>query len=153
MTPRSLFRALAVLETVTWTLLIFAMILKYIVGVGDWPVSVAGPIHGFAFIAYALAAVVLAVNQRWSIGVAVLTIASAVVPYATIPAERALEKRGLLDGGWVTGRAGDETDARLTHRALRWLLAHPAVFVIGFVAAAAVIMAVLLVMGPPGGES
>jgi integral membrane protein len=64
MSPRALFRSFAVAEVVTWALLIGGMLLKYVARVGDWPVSIAGPIHGFVFLAYLVAGVVVAVNQR-----------------------------------------------------------------------------------------
>jgi len=34
-------------------------------------------------------------------------------------------------------------------RALRWLLTHPVLFVLGFVVACVVVMSVLLMLGPP----
>jgi integral membrane protein len=76
-TPERLFRVFALLETITWTLLIVAMLLKYVVGVGDWPVSIAGFVHGLIFIAYALQAAVVATNQRWHLGLSALAVASA----------------------------------------------------------------------------
>ena len=42
MTPRSLFRAAAVAELVTWTLLILGMVLKYGLDAGDWGVRIGG---------------------------------------------------------------------------------------------------------------
>jgi integral membrane protein len=151
--PERLFRVFALLETITWTLLIVAMLLKYVVGVGDWPVSIAGFIHGLVFIAYALQAGVVAVNQRWHLGLAALAVASAVVPYATIPVEHWLARRGSLDGGWRTDATADPRDARPFDRAFRWALRRPIPLAGGLLVALAVIMATLLFMGSPGGEA
>ena len=54
MTPRVLYKRLALAEVVTWTLLILGMIGKY--GFGqDWATSVGGGIHGFVFLCYVVA--------------------------------------------------------------------------------------------------
>ncbi|PTL71637.1 DUF3817 domain-containing protein [Rathayibacter caricis DSM 15933] len=151
MSPRRLFRVLSIVEAVTWTLLIVGMLLKYAVGVGDWPVSVAGPIHGFAFLAYGAAALVLSVNQRWSIGATVLAVASAVIPYATVPLERGFERRGLLEGGWRRVAGEDSRDQRVTSRLLRWALVRPVLAGVLVLAAVAVVFTALLIVGPPGG--
>ncbi|MBF4632886.1 DUF3817 domain-containing protein [Agreia pratensis] len=152
-TPERLFRVFALLETITWTLLILGMILKYAVGVGDWPVSIAGFIHGLIFIAYALQAGVVAVNQRWRLGLAALAVASAVVPYATIPTERWLARRGNLEGGWRTDATEDPRDARPLDRAFRWAINRPLPLAAALVVALAVIMTTLLMVGPPGGKA
>ncbi|OOB89459.1 DUF3817 domain-containing protein [Rathayibacter sp. VKM Ac-2630] len=151
MSPRRLFRVLSIVEAVTWTLLIVGMLLKYAVGVGDWPVSVAGPIHGFAFLAYGAAALVLSVNQRWSIGATVLAVASAVIPYATVPLERGFERRGLLEGGWRRVAGDDPRDQRVASRLLRWALVRPVLAGVLVLAAVAVVFTALLIAGPPGG--
>ncbi|PPF21962.1 DUF3817 domain-containing protein [Rathayibacter sp. AY1A7] len=151
MSPRRLFRLLSIVEAVTWTLLIVGMLLKYAAGAGDWPVSVAGPIHGFAFLAYGAASLVLAVNQRWSAGATALAVVSAVVPYATVPLERGFERRGLLEGPWRTHATDDPRDRRVTSRLLRWALARPVLAGALVLALVAVVFAALLVVGPPGG--
>ncbi|PPF65309.1 DUF3817 domain-containing protein [Rathayibacter tritici] len=137
--------------SLTWTLLIVGMLLKYAIRAGDWPVSVAGPIHGFAFLAYAAAALVLAVNQRWTAGAAALAVASAVVPSATVLLERAFERRGLLEGPWRTSVSDDPRDRRATGRLLRWALGRPVLAGVIVLALVAVVFAALLVVGPPGG--
>ncbi|PPG85375.1 DUF3817 domain-containing protein [Rathayibacter rathayi] len=163
MSPRHLFRLLSIVEAVTWTLLIVGMLLKYAIGVGDW-LSVAGPIHGFAFLASAAAALVLAVNQRWTTGATALAVASAVVPYAVVPyavvpyavvpLERAFERRGLLKGPWRTRASDDPRDQRVTSRLLRWALGRPVLAGAFVLALVAVVFTALLVVGPPeGGEA
>uniref|UniRef100_A0A942Y903 DUF3817 domain-containing protein n=1 Tax=Neobacillus citreus TaxID=2833578 RepID=A0A942Y903_9BACI len=146
MTPRSLFRAAAVAELVTWTMLIAGMVLKYALGAGDWGVRVGGGVHGFVFLAYLVVTTVVAVNQRWSPGALVLGWASAVVPYATVPFEVGVARRGMLDGGWrrtPDGRSG------LWDRLLFFVVRRPAVSVGIGVVAVALVFSGLLVVGPP----
>ena len=151
MSPRALFRSFAVAEVVTWALLIGGMLLKYVAKVGDWPVSVAGPIHGFVFLAYLVAGVVVAVNQRWSPGVTVLALASAVVPFASLPVERWIDRRGGLDGDWRREATGDPRDRRPLDRLLRWVLGHLVLAVVLLLAAVVVVFVLLLIVGPPVG--
>ncbi|ROP73402.1 MULTISPECIES: DUF3817 domain-containing protein [unclassified Frigoribacterium] len=151
MSPRALFRSFAVAEVVTWALLIGGMLLKYVAKVGDWPVSVAGPIHGFVFLAYLVAGVVVAVNQRWSPGVTVLALASAVVPFASLPVERWIDRRSGLDGDWRREATGDPRDRRPLDRLLRWVLGHLALAVVLLLAAVVVVFVLLLIVGPPVG--
>lgn len=151
MSPRALFRSFAVAEVVTWALLIGGMLLKYVAKVGDWPVSVAGPIHGFVFLAYLVAGVVVAVNQRWSPGVTVLALASAVVPFASLPVERWIDRRGGLEGDWRREATGDPRDRRPLDRLLRWVLGHLALAVVLLLAAVVVVFVLLLIVGPPVG--
>ncbi|WP_209559489.1 DUF3817 domain-containing protein [Frigoribacterium sp. PvP032] len=151
MSPRALFRSFAVAEVVTWALLIGGMLLKYVAKVGDWPVNVAGPIHGFVFLAYLVAGVVVAVNQRWSPGVTVLALASAVVPFASLPVERWIDRRGGLDGDWRREATGDPRDRRPLDRLLRWVLGHLALAVVLLLAAVVVVFVLLLIVGPPVG--
>lgn len=152
MSPRRAFRILSLAEAVTWAGLIVAMLLKYGAG-ADSAVSVAGPIHGFVFIAYVAGAAVLAVNQRWSAGATVLAVAAAVVPFATLPLEIVYDRRGLLAGPWRRTATEDPRDRRLPSRMLRWSLARPLAAGAVLVAAVAVAFAALLVAGPPGGSA
>lgn len=146
MTPRSLFRAAAVAELVTWTMLIAGMVLKYGLDAGDWGVRIGGGVHGFVFLAYLVLTTVVAVNQRWSFGALVLGWASAVVPYATVPFEVAVARRGMLDGGW---RRSPDARSGAWDRLLFVVVRHPALAVGVGVAAVALVFVVLLVVGPP----
>ena len=149
-TPFSAFRVLAIAEVVTWTLLITGLILRAAL---EWSlaVSIGGGIHGFVFLAYGATAVLVALNNRWTAGPTVLAVASAVIPYATIPAERWLHRRGLLDGSWRVADA-EEADRRWYDGPLRWFLRRPWVLVLLLVAAVTAIFVVLLLIGPPGGK-
>lgn len=149
-TPRGWYRTVAIAESITWTLLIIGMLLKYVAGLGGLPVLIGGSIHGFVFLAYAMTAVLIGVNQRWKVVLIVGAVATAIVPYATIPFDRQLERRGMLDGGWHLEHSEDPRDRIWTRRFLRWLLNRPALLIALFVVGIAVIMSVLLLLGPPG---
>ncbi|WP_223692606.1 DUF3817 domain-containing protein [Leifsonia poae] len=149
MTPRLLFRTLAIAEAITWTLLIAGMLLKYVAQVGDWPVLVAGSIHGIVFISYAVTAVLVGMNQRWRIPLLVLAVATAIVPYATIPFDVWADRSGRLDGHWRTTPTEDARDHTLVARLFRWMLNHVAVLASLLVIAVIAITTVLLIIGPP----
>ena len=150
-TPRAFYRAVAIAESITWTLLIIGMLLKYVAGLGTLPVLIGGSIHGFVFITYALAAVLIGVNQRWSIQQIVFAVLTAIVPYATIPFDVWLDRRGKLDGDWHRVATDDPRDHTWVRRLLRWFIGHPAILISVFVVGIVVIMSALLIVGPPGG--
>jgi integral membrane protein len=150
MSPRSLFRALALAETITWTALIGGMLIKYVASVTDVGVSIGGALHGFFFLAFVAASIVVAVNQRWTTRTTLLALASAVVPYATIPVERRLERRGLLEGPWRRTATDDPRDHTPASRMLRWALANTVLAAAIAVVAVVAVFAALLVIGPPG---
>jgi integral membrane protein len=148
MTPRSLFRGLAIAELVTWTMLLVGMLLKYGFGAGDWPVRVGGGVHGFVFLAYLVATTVVALNQRWSLGATALGWLSSVVPYTTLPFEVAVARRGMLDGPWRRGPAAGERPGPLD-RLLFLVVRHPVLAAVVGVVLVAAVFGVLLVLGPP----
>lgn len=151
MSPKRLFRTLAFAEAVTWTILIVAMILKYAGGV-DAAVLVGGSIHGFVFLAYAFSAVLVGVNQRWKVGLIAFAVLTAIVPYATIPFELWLMRRGRLEGGWRHESTDHPADGNWVNRMLRWFLARPVLLTVVAVLGVAAVFAALLVIGPPGGR-
>jgi len=146
--PKRVYRFLAIAETVTWTLLIVAMIAKYGFRV-DALVPIAGPIHGFVFLAYGAMQLVVGRNQRWPIGTVLLGILTAVIPYATIPWERRLEHRGALEGAWRTEASDDPRDGSAADRAFRWAVRHPILLSLVALALVALAFVVLLNAGPP----
>ncbi len=149
--PARLYRVLAIAEAITWTLLIGALIARA-VGAPGVVVTIGGGIHGFVFLAYGATALLVAINQRWHPGVAVLAVASAVVPYATIPTEIWLHRTGRLDGDWRLDATDDPRDRRWFDRLVRWFLRRPAILALLLVAAIIVLYVVLLLAGPPGGK-
>lgn len=151
MSPRQLFRLLAVAEAITWTLLIVGMLLKYAVQTTDVGVSIGGGVHGFVFLAFVAGAAVIALNQRWSIRVCAMVLLGAVLPYASIPAERRLERDSLLDGGWRTVPTDDPRDSSRLNRGLFWVLNHPILSFVVAIGAVVVVFLLLLIVGPPVG--
>ena len=148
MSPKRLYRTFAVAEAITWTLLIAGMVLKYGFGV-DVAVTIGGGIHGFVFLSYAVVAVLVGVNQRWNLGRIAFALLTAIVPYATIPFELWLVRRGHLDGDWRRERTDHASDGSLPNRVLRLVLARPVVSIAVGVLAVAAAFTVLLVIGPP----
>ena len=150
-TPKSLFRTLAIAEAISWTLLIGGLILR---ATRDWPlaVTIGGAIHGFVFLAYGATAILVAKNQRWSGGPTLVAIASAVIPYATIPVEMWLARSGRLEGAWRLEQTDDPRDARWHDQLMRWFLNRA--WVLAAILALAVIglYVALLIIGPPGGR-
>ena len=148
MTPRSLFRGLAIAELVTWTMLLVGMLLEYGFGAGDWPVRVGGGVHGFVFLAYLVVTTVVAVNQRWSFAATVLGWVSAIVPYTTLPFEVGAARRGMLDGGWRRDVVAGERPGPLD-RLLVVVVRHPVLATLVGVVLVAAVFGVLLTLGPP----
>jgi len=149
-TPRSLFRVAAIAEAVTWSLLIAALVLRATTG---WAlgVTIGGGIHGFVFLAYAATALLVGIDRRWPAALVAGAVAAAIVPYATIPLEIVLQRRGRLDGDWRLDPdpAGDRTPLDAL---VRWFLRRPVVLVIVALVLLVAIFTVLLIAGPPGGR-
>jgi integral membrane protein len=149
LTPRSLYRALAFAEVGSWTLLIVGMLLKYAFRVTDVGVTIGGSVHGFVVIAFAFTVIVVAVNQRWSLRVTALALASAALPYLSVVVERWLDRHGRLAGDWRRTATDDPRDRGFESRMLRWALAHTALFAGLAVLVVAAVFVTLLVTGPP----
>jgi integral membrane protein len=147
--PRTLFRTVAFAEAATWTLLLAGLVLKYGTQTTELGVSIGGGLHGFVFLCYVASTCFTWVNQKWSLGQGTLALAAAFVPYATIPVERAMDRRGKLDGGWRLA-AGGERPQGLLEKLQAWVLTKPVTAVVVALAAVAVVFSVLLVAGPPG---
>ncbi|MGQ1798224.1 DUF3817 domain-containing protein [Kocuria oceani] len=147
MTPRELYGRFALAEAVTWTLLILGMVLKY-TGVSEAFVPVFGMLHGVVFLGYCLVTCFVWVDQRWPVGFGVLGLASAVVPWATIPFERRAQRSGRLAGGWRLAPGG-ERPATVPERLQAWSLRSPLLATLVGLVAVAALTSVLLHLGPP----
>src|SRR5690606_32361891 len=97
-TPRLLFRSFALAEMFTWAGLIVALILRGLDVTNIVPI--AGGIHGFVFLCYSATTIFVWVNQRWKFGLGFTGLILAIVPFAPVPFEIAVDRRGLLRGGW-----------------------------------------------------
>jgi len=86
------------------------------------------------------------------VGVALAAVASAIVPYATIPMEMWLHRSGRLNGEWRLTETDDPRDHTWFDRLTRWFLRRP--WALGGLIAAAIIAlyVILLLVGPPGGK-
>lgn len=60
--PHAFFRVLGIAEAISWTLLIGGMILRSTHGL-DIAVTIGGGIHGFVFLAFGAAAVIVAMER------------------------------------------------------------------------------------------
>ncbi|PKH37764.1 integral membrane protein [Nocardioides alpinus] len=145
-TPRTLYRTAAVAEAITWALLLTGMFLKYVTETTELGVQVFGMVHGVVFIAYCLATVLLAVDQRWPLGRLALGLVAAVPPFATVPFERYAERSGLLGDEW---RLRSEAPRGAIEKVTAWLLRRPAQGLLVAVVAVAGLTGVALVVGPP----
>ena len=151
MTPKKLYSTLAVAETITWALLIGGMILKY-TGVTPIGVRIGGGIHGFTFLSYCAATVLIWINNQWTFGRGALGLVSAIVPFATIPFEKNAEKIGALDGAWrFSEDSGDpkQRPQNLPEHALAFAVRQPILALIIVVIGLVVVFGGLLALGSP----
>lgn len=147
MSPRALFRTFAIAEFVTWALLITGLILRGL-GVNPAIVSITGGIHGFVFLCYGAVTIFVWINERWRTWIGVLGLVTTLVPFATLPFELAIDKRGLLSREWRVGSGGQTPRTFLEH-VQSWVLRHPFVAIAVGVVAVVVVFTVLLILGPP----
>jgi integral membrane protein len=118
---------------------------------GDLVLRVSGTIHGFVFLSYGATAILVGINQRCNPLLAVGAVATAIVPYATIPVDQWLERTNKLDGNWRLTTTDDPRDANWFDALVRWMLNRPYLLGTLVVAAIVALFALLLLVGPPGG--
>lgn len=148
LSPKRLYGIVATAEMVTWALLITGMTARYGFEFDAlmFPVGLA---HGTAFVSYAVVSAVVGLNQRWKFGHVVGAVALAVVPFATLPFDRWLNRRGMIDGDWRTEATDDPRDNTIIDRLLRFSLKHPIALLMALAAVVIIIVYVLLQLGPP----
>ena len=146
MTPRLLFRRVAVAEAVTWALLLMGMFLKYVTETTELGVRVFGMVHGVAFVAYCVTTVVVAVDQRWSFRRSLAALACAVPPFATVPLDRYAESRGWLSSSW---RLAEHAPESRVDAVVAWLVRNPLRGLLAGLVAVAALTGLALVAGPP----
>lgn len=145
-TPSRLYRALALAEMVTWTLLLAGMFVKYVLQAGEVLVRIGGGLHGFTFLAYVVVTVLVAVDQRWSPVQLLLGLGSAIIPYLTVPFERWALRRGLLGHQW---RLRTESGSTVPQKVVAAALRRPLPAAVLALVVVAVVFSVLLSLGPP----
>ena len=148
MTPKTLFTVFARAEMFTWATLILALVLRA-AEVTDAMVLPAGATHGFVFLSYGVTVILVGFNQRWPMLQRIVGVVLAIVPFATYPFERYLEKRNALDGAWRTEPTDDARDGRWLDRVYRWWIARPVVLLFALVLIVSLVFTVLLMAGPP----
>jgi integral membrane protein len=99
------FRFVAFAEAASWLGLLVGMFFKYVVDAGEGGVRVFGPIHGTAFMAYVVVALLTWRRQRWSLPVGLLALVASVPPFCTALFEQWADRTGRL------GRKDPEREA------------------------------------------
>ncbi|MDO8150212.1 DUF3817 domain-containing protein [Isoptericola sp. b408] len=105
-----LFAVVAWVEAFTWAGLLVGMYLEHVAGVTDLGVWLFGRLHGGAFVAYGLVALVVAVRYRWGVRRTLVALAAAVPPLATVLAERWLRRTGHLHAPAATTSSEPEPE-------------------------------------------
>ena len=148
MSPLLVFRRVAIAEAVTWALLLLGMFLKYVTETTELGVRLFGMLHGVVFIAYCLATVLVALDQRWTRGRLLLGLLSSVPPFATVMFDRYAEARGALSTSW---RLRGSAPAGRVERVAAWLIRNPLRGAAAGVVAVLALTGLALLVGPPAG--
>lgn len=106
-TIRTVFRAVAIAEAVSWGLLLVAMFFKWVLdaepfGLHEGGVPVAGPIHGVIFVLYVVAAIVSKFVFRWDFKTLRIALVASIPPFATVWFERKADREGKLQRAGAT---------------------------------------------------
>lgn len=150
--PRTLYKAFALSEGVTWALLIGGLTISAIFPGAPGPlITIVGGIHGAVFLGYGVSAALVGVNNRWGFGRTVLAIALAIIPFATVPFEISAERKGRLVGQWRREKSADPRDNNWFDSLFRWFINRPALLAVVLLAVIIAIFSTLLFIGPPGG--
>jgi integral membrane protein len=97
-TPLGRFRAVALLEGLSFVVLLFiAMPLKYLAGM-PLAVKVVGMAHGVLFLLYIPSLIEVAVVHRWSLLRGVVAFAASLVPFGTFVLEATLRREARAAG-------------------------------------------------------
>lgn len=146
LSPQKLYRTLALAEVVTWTLLLGGMFLKYVTETTEVGVRIGGGVHGFVFLAYCVTTILIGVDHRWSLARIGCGLASAFVPYLTLPFERSAEHAGRLSGDW---RLLTDRPRGLLERLAAWALRGPVLAAVVTLVVLVAVFGGLLLLGPP----
>ena len=147
--PKSIYKFFATGEAITWGLLISALISRALGDLIPHAVTIAGSIHGAMFLSYCVVAVLVGLNQRWAFGRIAGAVALAIVPFATVPFDRRIQKQNALEGSWRTEQSDDPRDKGFIDRLFRWFIARPVLLILLIVLVLPAIFAFLLFLGPP----
>ena len=145
--PAWLLRLTGFVEAVTWSLLLIGMFLKYVTRTTDVVVSVAGMLHGIAFVAFGVTTVAVAVDARWSARRTVGVLASSIPPLLTVPVVLRRERDEALQA-W---RLQSDEPSSFRERAVALAVRHPGRGVAVGLAIIAALTLLALLVGPPVG--
>lgn len=144
--PRVLFRSFAVAEMFTWAGLITALVLRAL-DVANL-VPIIGGIHGFVFLCYSASTIFVWINQRWPFRLGLTGLLLAIVPFATVPFEIVVDRKGLLTGDWRLAPGGEPPQGFIEHVQAR-VLRHVLVSIVLLVLLVTALFITLLWLGPP----
>jgi integral membrane protein len=92
----TLFTIVARFEAFTWSGLLIGMFLKHILEVTELGVWFFGRLHGFAFLAYVIVAIMTGLRLRWPWWGTLLAVLAAIPPLVTLPLELWFRRLGWL---------------------------------------------------------
>ncbi|MGY2125275.1 DUF3817 domain-containing protein [Nocardia gipuzkoensis] len=108
------FRFIAVLEAISWFLLIIGMVFKRIPEPVLWPVKVFGMTHGIVFVLFVISAIVAARELGWNLKTTALALLSSIPPFCTVLFEVWAVRTGHLGELSVAGSAESGAPASAT---------------------------------------
>ena len=103
-------------------------------------------LHGVVFVAYVVVAVLVAIDQRWSVGRTLIALVAAVPPFATLLLEWWAVRRSWLSATW---RLRTSEPVGALDRPAAWILREPVRGASVGVLAVLVLTGVALLVGPP----
>lgn len=130
----------------TWAGLIAGLVLRALDVINIVPIT--GGIHGFVFLCYAVTTVFVWVNQQWRFRVGFTGLVLAIVPFATVPFEVWVDRRGMLKGGWRLAPGGDAPKGFVEH-VQAWILRRPLLAIAILIVLIVAVFSTLLWLGPP----
>jgi hypothetical protein len=98
---------------------------------------------------YSVAAVLVGVNQRWPLQQTAIAVVLAIVPFATYPFDRYLEKKSMMEGEWRIEGTKDPRDNTGFDKLFRWFIFRPVLLILTLVVFVVSLFAFLLWLGPP----
>ncbi len=93
----TIYTIIARFEAFTWAGLLVGMFLKYGLETTEMGVWLFGRLHGFAFLAYFIIAIVTGLRLKWPWWASLLAVLAAIPPLVTFPLELWFRKIGLLE--------------------------------------------------------
>ncbi|MFT6981333.1 MAG: integral membrane protein [Crocinitomicaceae bacterium] len=85
-------RILAILEGISWILLIIAMLLKYGMDIPG-PTKIVGMAHGVLFIGFCIWVVLYAVKVKWPLKTTLICLAASLLPFTTFIVDAKIFKK------------------------------------------------------------